>query len=92
MKNETRRTFIQQSGLLAAGLSTGLNSSTSMTFIHHVLFWAKNPENQPEKDQLFKALKSLGKLPMIQSAHVGKPSLQTLINQSQKQVIPFQWF
>jgi len=44
-----------------------------MTFIHHVLFWAKNPGNEAEKTQLFKALKSLGTLPMIQSAHVGKP-------------------
>lgn len=68
-----RRTFIQQSGLLAAGLSTSLNPTSSMTFIHHVLFWAKNPENKSEIDQLFKALKTLGGLPMIQSAHVGKP-------------------
>lgn len=68
-----RRTFIQQSGLLAAGLSTSLNPTPSMTFIHHVLFWAKNPENKSEIDQLFKALKTLGGLPMIQSAHVGKP-------------------
>ena len=69
----TRRNFIQKSGLIAATATLGsLPASTSMTFIHHVLFWAKNPGNDAEKNQLFKALKALGTLPMIQSAHVGK--------------------
>lgn len=49
MKNATRRTFIQQSGLLAAGLSTGLNTSTSMTFIHHVLFGPKTLKTNLKK-------------------------------------------
>jgi hypothetical protein len=69
----TRRNFIQKSGLIAATATLGsLPASTPMTFIHHVLFWAKNPGNDAEKNQLFKALKALGTLPMIQSAHVGK--------------------
>lgn len=69
----TRRNFIQTSGLIAATASLGtLPASAPMTFIHHVLFWAKNPGNEAEKNQLFKALKALGTLPMIQSAHVGK--------------------
>ncbi|CAM4167537.1 Dabb family protein [Cytophagaceae bacterium 50C-KIRBA] len=69
-----RREFLQQSGLLAAGSAlAGSGATPSMNFIHHVLFWAKNPNNEAEKNQLFKALKSLGGLPMIQSAHVGKP-------------------
>jgi hypothetical protein len=70
----TRRNFIQKSGLIAVTASLGTSPATTpMTFIHHVLFWAKNPGNEVEKNQLFKALKSLGTLPMIQSAHVGKP-------------------
>ena len=70
----TRRNFIQKSGLIAVTASLGTSpATTTMTFIHHVLFWAKNPGNEAEKTQLFKALKSLGTLPMIQSAHVGKP-------------------
>lgn len=70
----TRRNFIQKSGLIAVTASLGTSPATTpMTFIHHVLFWAKNPGNEAEKTQLFKALKSLGTLPMIQSAHVGKP-------------------
>ena len=70
----TRRNFIQKSGLIAVTASLGTSPATTpMTFIHHVIFWAKNPGNEAEKNQLFKALKSLGTLPMIQSAHVGKP-------------------
>ena len=44
-----------------------------MKFIHHVLFWAKNPGNQAEVAQLRKAIVELGKLPMIQMVHVGSP-------------------
>jgi hypothetical protein len=47
--------------------------SRRMHFIHHVLFWAKNPSSTSETDQLFRALKSLGTLPMVTSSHVGKP-------------------
>ena len=38
-----------------------------------MLFWAKNPTSTTETDQLYRALKALGTLPMIASAHVGKP-------------------
>lgn len=68
-----RRNFLQQSSVLVAGSTLGQSKpEQSMTFIHHVLFWAKNPGIESEKTQLFKALKSLGTLPMILSAHVGK--------------------
>ncbi len=49
-----------------------------MTFIHHVLFWAKNSSNEAEKAQLLTALKQLGTLPMIQTAHVGRPIVTEL--------------
>ncbi|MHA8067222.1 Dabb family protein [Aquirufa sp. ROCK2-A2] len=71
-----RRNFLQKSGIFAtAAALTSINSAGTgkMNFIHHVMFWAKNPNNESEKTQLFNALKSLGTLPMIQSAHVGKP-------------------
>jgi hypothetical protein len=71
-----RRKFLQTSGIIAtASAFSPINSlaTEKMNFIHHVLFWAKNPNNEAEKTQLFKALKSLGTLPMIQAAHVGKP-------------------
>ncbi len=69
-----RRNFLQQSSVIIAGSTLGhSNPAPAMTFIHHVLFWAKNPGIESEKTQLFKALKALGTLPMILSAHVGKP-------------------
>ena len=67
----TRRDFIALASTLPFAASE--EPSTKMTFIHHVLFWAKNPTSTTETDQLFRALKSLGTLPMIASAHVGKP-------------------
>jgi len=67
----SRRDFIALASTLPFVASA--ESTTKMTFIHHVLFWAKNPASTTETDQLFRALKSLGTLPMIASAHVGKP-------------------
>jgi len=67
----TRRDFITLASTLPFAASA--EPSTQLTFIHHVLFWAKNPTSTTETDQLFRALKSLGTLPMIASAHVGKP-------------------
>jgi hypothetical protein len=67
----SRRDFIALASTLPFVASS--EPSTKMTFIHHVLFWAKNPASTTETDQLFRALNSLGTLPMIVSAHVGKP-------------------
>ena len=67
----SRRDFIALASTLPFVASA--EPSTKMTFIHHVLFWAKNPNNDAEKAQLLAALKQLGTLPMIQNAHVGRP-------------------
>jgi hypothetical protein len=69
----SRRNFLQKAGIATAASSLLTNAKTSMAFIHHVLFWAKNPGNEAEKAQLLAALKQLGTLPMIQIAHVGRP-------------------
>jgi hypothetical protein len=45
----SRRNFLQQAGLAAAASSLLPNAKTSMTFIHHVLFWAKNPTMMQKK-------------------------------------------
>ncbi|MEY2793758.1 MAG: hypothetical protein RJA76_1750 [Bacteroidota bacterium] len=69
-----RRDFLQKSGLLAAGAALpSAATRTKMKFIHHVLFWAKNPGNQAEVSQLKNAIIELGKLPMIENVHVGSP-------------------
>ena len=70
----SRRDFIKNTGIAAVGAGmVNVNKKDSMNFIHHVLFWAKNPDNESEKAQLKKALIELGKLPMIANAHVGNP-------------------
>ena len=70
----SRRNFIKNSGMAAMGAGiVNLNKKESMNFIHHVLFWAKNPENEAEVNQLKNAIIELGKLPMIQMVHVGSP-------------------
>ena len=69
-----RKDFLQKSGLIAAGAALPMAAAgTKMKFIHHVLFWAKNPGNQTEVAQLKNAIIELGKLPMIQHVHVGSP-------------------
>ena len=67
----SRRDFIALASTLPFAATTA--HSTQMTFVHHVLFWAKNPNATSETDQLYRALKALGTLPMIAAAHVGKP-------------------
>ena len=57
----------------APGPGDTSDEATQMPFIHHVRFWAKNPSSTSETDQLFRAIKSLGTLPMVISFHVGKP-------------------
>lgn len=69
-----RTEFLQKSGLIAAGAALpNASARTNMKFIHHVLFWAKNPGNAAEVAQLKNAIINLGKLPMIQNVHVGSP-------------------
>jgi hypothetical protein len=69
-----RTEFLQKSGLIAAGAALPTTAArTNMKFIHHVLFWAKNPGNAAEVAQLKNAIINLGKLPMIQNVHVGSP-------------------
>lgn len=69
-----RTEFLQKSGLIAAGAALPTSAARpNMKFIHHVLFWAKNPGNAAEVAQLKNAILALGKLPMIQNVHVGSP-------------------
>ncbi|MFM1912456.1 MAG: hypothetical protein RIR51_294 [Bacteroidota bacterium] len=70
----SRRNFIKNSGIAAMGAGMiNQKKKESMNFIHHVLFWAKNPDKKEEVDQLRNAIIELGKLPMIQMVHVGSP-------------------
>ena len=86
MQNSSRREFLEKStaALVAGTVVTTLASSeteahnkekTSLSFIHHVFFWLKNPKNKQDHDKLLAGLKGLGKIKEIKMAHIGLPSI-----------------
>jgi len=86
MQKSTRRQFLENStAALAAGtIMTSIATTDSeaaapvagkLSFIHHVFFWLKDPSNKKDHDQLLAALKALGKIEVIKSAHIGLPSI-----------------
>ena len=86
MENSSRREFLEKStaALVAGTVMTTFTSSeteahnkekTSLSFIHHVFFWLKNPKNKQDHDKLLAGLKGLGKIKEIKMAHIGLPSI-----------------
>lgn len=86
MEKSSRRNFLESSATAMAGgaILTGLasteteahgNDHKSIPFVHHVLFWLKNPRNKKESDQLLAGLKALGAIKEIKGAHIGSPSV-----------------
>lgn len=74
MKQQSRRNFVK-SGLAAGvgmGISTG--SAAKNMFVHHVLFYLKNPGNAADKDKLLEGLNKLAKCPTIKMVHIGTPA------------------
>jgi hypothetical protein len=78
---DDRRSFMMKmaAGMAATSLVTISNRvnareiSVKKTFVHHVFFWLKNPQN-PEDRKAFEAgLRALVKVPQIQSYHIGIP-------------------
>lgn len=43
------------------------------TFVHHVFFWLKDPDNAESRAQFEKGLKALVTVPQIKSYHIGLP-------------------
>ena len=78
---ETRRNFVAKiaAGMAATGfisVSNNANASEAPikdTFIHHVFFWLKEPENPEARKQFELGLQNLIKVPQIQSYHIGTP-------------------
>ena len=78
---ETRRNFVAKiaAGMAATGfisVSNNANASEAPikdTFIHHVFFWLKEPENTESRKQFELGLENLIKVPQIQSYHIGTP-------------------
>jgi Stress responsive A/B Barrel Domain len=85
MKKSSRRQFLEKSatalatGTVMTSLTPSESEASSKTgkhsFLHHVFFWLKDPNNKKDHEQLLAALKALGKIEVIKSAHIGLPSI-----------------
>lgn len=86
MENSSRREFLEKStaALVAGTLMTTLTSSEAeantvkgetLSFVHHVFFWLKDPKNKQDHDKLLAGLRGLGKIKEIKMAHIGSPSI-----------------
>ena len=77
---EDRRSFVLKlaTEMAATGHATVTERNSSKiriknVFVHHVLFWLKEPENQVARTQFEKGLNDLVAVPLIKSSHIGKP-------------------
>ena len=78
---ETRRNFVAKiaAGMVSTGFITVSNNANASeapiknTFIHHVFFWLKEPDNSNAREQFEQGLNKLITVPQIQSHHLGTP-------------------
>ena len=78
---ETRRNFVTKiaAGMAATGLIAAANNVHASeavlknTFVHHVFFWLKEPNNKEACNQFEQGLLSLIKVPLIQTSHIARP-------------------
>jgi hypothetical protein len=78
---ETRRNFVTKiaAGMAATGMisvprySNASEAPLKNTFVHHVFFWLKEPENSDVRKQFEDGLNKLITVPQIQSHHIGTP-------------------
>ena len=83
MKKVNRRKFIERSatGLIVASMlaiascKTEMNDCLENRFIHHVLFWLKDPGNPEVKGKFEKELKKLVTIETIVEKHLGVPAM-----------------
>lgn len=77
MKRSSRRRFFKvfaASGFAVMAGGTGLASAKDKSFVHHVYFWLKNPENEADRQKLIEGLRKLAKVKTIQKYHIGLPA------------------
>ena len=74
MSHQSRRKFVKNS--IATGLSTHLLTETASKdlFVHHVLFYLKNPGSAADKAKLLEGLNKLAKCPTIKLVNIGTPA------------------
>ena len=78
---EKRRSFFKQIfSLGAAGAvlpfynKVWARQKSETTFIHHVFFWLKNPEDPEVNKKFLKGLKEMGTIETISLLHIGTPA------------------
>ena len=73
-----RRTLLIGSALgSAAALSSAASAAPppeEPKIVHHVFFWLKRPGSTADRDQLIAGLRTLAKIPVIQSLQIGVPA------------------
>ena len=52
-------------------------NTTNSSFVHHVLFYLKNPNSAEDKAQLMEGLKALSKVTCIVFSNIGSPANTT---------------
>lgn len=78
---ESRRNFVAKiaAGMAATSFFSVSNKAIATeipinnTFVHHVFFWLKEPNNAEARKQFEQGLENLVKVPQIQSYHIGRP-------------------
>jgi hypothetical protein len=74
MNHQSRRKFVKAS--LGAGLGAPFlgEAASKELFVHHVLFYLKNPKNAADKAKLLEGLNKLAKCPTIKMVNIGTPA------------------
>ena len=78
---EIRRSFFKKFlGIGIAGLAmpfynhSQAKTRSETTFIHHVYFWLKNPDDPEVHKKFLKGLKEMGTIESISLLHIGTPA------------------
>lgn len=70
-----RRKFLGTAAALVAGTAAAKAGATTLPpqkpLIHHAIFWLKDPQSTADRDKLVEGVKTLAKIPTVQSLHVG---------------------
>ncbi len=83
MEGINRKKFIDKlfKILFLAGLTTLPTTATMAQkkkdeeiFVHHVYFWMNDGKTEKDKAKLLEGLKTLKKVEVIKTAHIGKPA------------------
>jgi len=79
MKKQNRRDFILTGAFLSTSLTTSAISPGSRKkkgdqFIHHVLFWLKNPESKADLNKLIDGSRQLENIETVRQIHIGVPA------------------